>query len=268
MNEDFLRAELREALAGHRPDRTVMLNRIAANRAEEVRPRGRALRLAGAALAVTTVLGLGGVARWALADDEAPPPPPVPAAPAPALSTPAVTPTPSPTPSPSRTAPSATETEIETETETETGTAPPPSTTTTEAAGRIRGLPGDTQVEKGTLRSAGARDGGTTTVTMKPGADLTELDLVIRIARTGSLAPAGTSTDAPAGDVTGTVERQGAALLYRFTLRTGATLPAGTYRFTAKHTGTTGNASADTYDAYVFSVERKRIHVYGNFGTD
>jgi hypothetical protein len=264
MNEDFLRAELREALAGHRPDRTVMLNRIAANRAEQVRPRGRVLRLAGAALAVTTVLGLGGIARWALADD-APPPPPVPAAPAPALPSPSVTPTPSPSPTPSRTAPSA----AVTETATKAGTAAPPSPApTSEAAGRIRGLPGDTQVEKGTLKSEGTRDGGTTTVTMKPGADLTELDLVIRIVRKAGLAPAGTGTDAPAGDVTGTVERRGDAILYRFTLRPGATLPSGTYRFTAQHNGTTGNASADTYDAYVFSVERKRIHVYGNFGTD
>jgi hypothetical protein len=258
MNEDFLRTELRDALDGHRPDRTVMLNRIAANRAEQPRPRGRVWRLAGAALAVTTVLGLGGVARWALADEETPPP--VPAAPA------IVSPPPAPTPSSSapRADPAGTAAPPARAT-----TTPTPSTAPTKkptpSADRTRGLPGDTQVDKGTLKSASEREARTSTVTLKPGADLTELDLVIRVVRTGSLGAAG--TEAPDG-VTGTVEEQGGLLLYRFTLRKGATLPAGTYQFTARHTGTTGNASQDTYEAYAFSVERKLIHVYGNFAPD
>ena len=84
---DFLRGELRHAIDSRRPDRTAMLNRIAANRAAGPTRGGRALRLAGSALAVMTVLGLGGVAKWALADDyDRPPvavaPPPVSSAPA------------------------------------------------------------------------------------------------------------------------------------------------------------------------------------------
>ena len=120
-------------------------------------------------------------------------------------------------------------------------------------------------MDKGTLKSESKRDARTSTVTLKPGADLTELDLVIRVVRTDSLGAAG--TEAPDG-VTGTVEEQGDLLLYRFTLRAGTTLPAGTYKFTAGHTGTTGNASQDTYEAYAFSVERKLIHIYGNFAPD
>jgi len=58
MNDDFRRDRLRSALDEHTPDRTVMLNRIAANRAGATRPRGRIVRLAGSALAVVTVLGI------------------------------------------------------------------------------------------------------------------------------------------------------------------------------------------------------------------
>jgi len=91
MNDDFLRDRLRSALDEHTPDRTVMLNRIAANRAGATRPRGRIVRLAGSALAVVTVLGLGGVAKWAMAGQSpdtpaAPPPIPVTASPAPSAS--------------------------------------------------------------------------------------------------------------------------------------------------------------------------------------
>jgi len=265
--EDVVRAELREALAARQPDRTAMLHRIAANRAEpsvrRAEPgalRGRSWRLAGSALAVATVLGLGGVAQWALADDDGPAP--APAAPLPA-STPAAT---SAAPSPTTT----------------TAAAPPPAPTTRPPTSRpqssapssaapsqpsaspVRGHPGDTQTAKGSLRSTVSIDGATSTVTLIAGADLTELDLTIRVVRTGGRTPAGTAHDAPAADVTASVQQPAGAYLYRFTLRPGATLRAGTYRFTARYAG--GSAGRDdTYEAYAFSVERKRIHLYGNF---
>lgn len=255
--EDFVRAELRDALAARQPDRTAMLNRIAANRAGQSRPRGRALRLVGSALAVTTVLGLGGVAKWAMADDDAPAP--VPAAP-PATTAPAATSAaPSPAAPPPPPAP--------------TTTRPPTSRPATSAAAPtqpppspVRGHPGDTQVEKGSLKSTVSIDDETSTVTLTAGADLTELDLTIRVVRADGLTPAGTAHDAPAADVTGSVERPAGAYLYRFTLRPGATLRAGTYKFTARYAGGAGrDARDDTYEAYAFSVERKRLHLYGNF---
>ncbi|MFD0523086.1 hypothetical protein [Paractinoplanes durhamensis] len=74
-DEDFLRSEMRQVLDSRAPDRTAMLNRIAANRAASASPqRGRVARLAGSALAVLVVLGIGGVARYALADDHNPTP--------------------------------------------------------------------------------------------------------------------------------------------------------------------------------------------------
>jgi hypothetical protein len=256
MNDDFLRDRLRSALDEHTPDRTAMLNRIAANRAGAVRTRGRFVRLAGSALAVLTVLGLGGVAKWAMAGQSAdspaaPPPVPVTASPAPSTSLGDVaTATASPghagtSRSPHSASPTAT-------------TPVPPS------ASPVRGHPGDTQAEKGSLWSDGSVvSAGRSRVTLKPGADLTELDLTIRVTTTAGLTPDG--LESSVDTVTATVQRQPDALLYHFVLRPGATLTAGTYTFTAKYGGGARDATNDTYEAYVFSVERKRIHVYGNF---
>jgi hypothetical protein len=276
MNDDFLRDQLRSALDEHTPDRTAMLNRIAANRAEATSPRGRAatgawsygrrgepgpprgrfVRLAGSALAVLTVLGLGGVAKWAMAGQSpttpAAPPAVTSAAPAPSSSlgevaTATASPSHGPTGRTRSVAPTAT-------------TPAPPS------ASPVRGHPGDTQVQKGSLRSDGSLvAAGQSRVTLKASADLTELDLTIRVTTTPGLTPDG--FESSVDTVTATVEKQPDALLYHFVLRSGATLTAGTYTFTAKYGGGARNSTDDTYEAYVFSVDRKRIHVYGNFAT-
>ena len=86
--------------------------------------------------------------------------------------------------------------------------------------------------------------------------------------RTGVTATDSRTVDHPSTSsdtVAATVEKQPDALLYHFVLRSGSTLAAGTYEFTAKYGGGARNATEDTYEAYAFSVERKRIHVYGNF---
>jgi hypothetical protein len=275
VSDDFLRDEMRQALESRRPDRTAMLNRIAANRAAESsatengatpnratpnraapglaaqpRPRARVARLAGSALAVLTVLGLGGVASWAMADSHDPTPaaapPPVTASATPAAPSPSVVAT-EPAPPPSR--------EVTTRPRTQ---APTPSPSL------VRGHPGDTQVEKGTLWSDGSiEDDGDSVVTLKPAADLTELDLTIRVTQTPGLTSLG--VESSVDTVTATVTKQPDALLYRFTLKPGATLTAGEYKLTAKWSGKDRNAKDDTYEAYATSVERKRIHVYGNF---
>lgn len=258
MNDDFLRDELRGALDGHTPDRTVMLNRIAANRASASRPRGRAVRMAGSALAVVTVLGIGGVAKWALADDHDP----LPAAVAPASPSPSeVAATTTPT---SRPATSRPRTDVPASPPQSATSSSAPSSAPTPSASAVRGHPGDTQAEKGSLWSDGSiPSAGTSTVTLKAGADLTELDLTIRVTLTPGVTPAGFQT--PGSSVTATVTREPNDLLYRFVLAPGSTLPAGTYTFTAKYGGGERDAGEDTYEAYAFSVERKRIHIYGNF---
>ena len=270
--DERLRAELRRALTARTPDRTAMLNRIAANRAADERPRGRSWRLAGSALAVTAVLGVGGVAQWALADDfgAAPPPAAPPTAAAPVPSSPAPATVPATRAAPSTEPPPVTR---------RPGSAPVrPSTTTTTAPAQasrpvVRGHPGDTQVVKGPLSSAGSVPGtGRSAVTLQNTAELSTLDLTVRVEPAAGLTPDGAVTDAPAGRVTTTVERDGDALLFRFRLRPGHPLAIGRHVFTARYRGAAGgrDAGQDTYEAYADATvddENKRLHVYGNFAT-
>jgi len=258
-SEGALRAELRRALAEHEPDRTAMLNRIAANRGSRRAGWAQTARLAGAALAVATVLGLGGAASWALAAINVPDA--TPAAPAPntaPVTIGSASPSESASPSsrPTTTRPHA--------------PAPPSSSSASPSASRpaVRGHPGDTQVEKASLWSDGSTDAGRqSTVTLKAGADITELDLTIRVAMTPGLADQGATDDVATAGITATVEHRSDALLYHFVLGGGATLPAGTYAFTAHygHDGATRDAGDDTYEAFGYDVNRKRLHVYGNF---
>jgi len=227
-----------------------MLNRIAANRAaDSLRPRGRALRLAGSALAVTAVLGIGGVAKWAVADDYDPPPvavapPPVSSPAAPASSLADATTTSKPTAS----SPAASAS---------VSAKPTPSSSP------VRGHPGDTQVVKGSLSSSSHVADGESDVTITAGADLTEFEMTVRITKTpGLVAGSGTSST---GAVTVSVSQEGDALLYRYVLTAGQTVKAGTYSFGARYGGGPRNAADDTYEAYATSVEHKRIHIYGNF---
>jgi hypothetical protein len=252
VNDDRLRAELQRAAASHEPDRTVMLNRIAAGRTRHT-PRARAMRLAASALAVTTVLGVGGVARWALADDG---PAPVPGGPVPSASVPATS---APATSASAASPSSPSATNPTSTPTSSGQTP-----------EVRGHPGDTQVEKGSVWSDGSVDPtvtgahGQSNVTIKASAEVTDFDLTIRVAITDGLQQDGSQTT---NGVKASVTQNGNTLLYRFLLTKGETLKAGTYVFTAKYTheGSTRNAGDDTYEAFGTDKARKRIHVYGNF---
>jgi hypothetical protein len=137
----------------------------------------------------------------------------------------------------------------------------------TPSPSRVRGHPGDTKVDKGTLSSTSAVPAaGRSEVTLHPGADLTELALDIRVTRTDGLTSRGGTSDVPDGAVTVTVEEQADTLTYHFVLKTGQTLTAGgTYVFSARYTGGARDIADDTYEAYATSVERKLIHIYGNF---
>ncbi len=259
--ERFLRDEMRQALDERPPDRTAMLNRIAANRAAGPRPRGRSWRLAGSAAAVATVLGLGGVAQWAMADDSGPAP--TPAAPPPATTTSATTaPTTPPTTEPT---PSRRPSTAATSRPARPSSAPPP------AASPVRGHPGDTQVEKGALWSDGSVvGGGRSAVMIKAAEELTTLTLTLRVEPAAGLTLDGLTTDVPGDLIATEAERDGDALLYHFTLREGRTLAKGRYAFTARYggAGSSRNAGQDTFEAFADATvgnDNKRLHVYGNF---
>ncbi|XVU21127.1 hypothetical protein ACQPZJ_28085 [Actinoplanes sp. CA-054009] len=263
MNDDDLRSELRHALSEHTPDRTAMLNRIAANRAATPSPRGRRLRLAGAAAAVATVLGLGGVAQWALADDQGATPPAAPPLPTATSASPAPAPTSTPPTTPPTSRPPTSRPPVSSP-----PAKPTAKPTAKPSAAEVRGHPGDTQVEKGTLWSDGSVvTDGRSQVTLKAATALTTLDLVLRLEPATGLTTG--KADSPTPGIKATASRDGDALLYRFTLSKGQTLPPGTYVFTANFNGAKNrDATQDTYEAFADTTvndENKRLHIYGNY---
>ena len=248
MTDDDLRARLRAAAAEHTPDRTVILNRIAENRATGRRPGGQAWRLAGAGLAVASVLGIGGVARWALGDGDRPDTPaPVATAAAPTIAppSPAVTPSSSPTVTPSKRV-----------------TKTPP-TKPSKTAG----------VEQGPLWSDGSIDPDSTAtlglsdITLKLRAPITALDVSVRVALTPGLADQGAVHDVTVAKIDSTVLHEPDALVYHFKLHPGATLPPGTYVFTAKYAHRAGgrDAGADSYRAQATAAGGVELDVHGDF---
>ncbi|GAA1604746.1 hypothetical protein [Actinoplanes couchii] len=228
LSDDQLRAALRDAAAGHRPDREAMLDRIgsAAMQDTGVRQRGSRLRMAAVAGAVALIFGGGGVGTWALTSSPAP----APAPPAPAPGT--------VRPSPADTAPVSVE-----PSPSAVSSKPSPARTTTP--------PEKNRVEQGPIWSDGSVVDGSSVVTVKTTAELTSLEVVIRVARTDGLVTRGGVKKVPGASVTTTVTEETRAFVYRFVMSPSDTLAPGTYTFTARYTHPDGgrDAGGDTYQA-------------------
>jgi len=249
LSEPELRTRLGSVAAGHQPDRTAMLNRIALHRADAPvadRPRaGQAWRLAGSALAVATILGVGGVARWALADGPEPtvepvaPPAATRTAPTPAPTTPAA---PTVTPSPK---------------------ASPAQTQKKDDAGKgQQALWSDGSIDPDSGTTAGRSD-----ITVKVREPVSALALTVRVALTPGLTDQGAVHDVTGARIDTTVVRERDALVYRFELA-GGTLAEGTYVFAAKYSYDDGGRDAgdDTYRVHATTADRAaELELRGDF---
>ncbi|GAA3340675.1 hypothetical protein GCM10020358_29140 [Amorphoplanes nipponensis] len=213
-----------------------MLHRIAGQRpgspVAERPPAGQALRLAGSALAVATILGVGGVARWALADGPGPGVPPAGAASA------------TPWPKPSAKPTTGLTTGSATEANPPRATAPvrPPGGRTRSAAplpGTGAPRTGRPQPEPvwadGSINPNTDDTEGRSEITVKVREPLSALEVTVRVAPTAGLTDRGATHDVPAATIDAGVVREREALVYRFTLAGGAPLAAGTYVFTVRY---------------------------------
>jgi hypothetical protein len=238
LSEHELRTRLCGLAAEHQPDRAAMLHRVARHRVgppvAERRPAGQAVRLAGSALAVATILGVGGMARWALADGPEPA-----VTPAPAVSAPAATPK---TTAPSNGTPSAA---------TPSAGASSPGASSPGASSPGASSPG----ASGNARSSAAKDDarrdaiwadgsinpnsddtdGRSDITLKLREPVRALELTVRVGPTAGLTDQGSTHDVTGATIETTVVREKDALVYHFKLAGGATLRSGTYVFTAKY---------------------------------
>ncbi|MGW2716128.1 hypothetical protein [Streptomyces sp. NPDC001492] len=240
MNDEIAR-QLREAAEAHRPDRARMLARVQRGMAgPAVRHRARPFarsgtRVALAGLAATGILTTGGLAVAAIVAHSSPPATvTTPATPSPTVSSPhptsarptPVAPAPVTTPGSARPTPSA--------------TSPSPAV-------------GESQ--NGPLWSAGSLDPRSTVywtqsnLALRTTRPLTSLTVEIRIVQTGRVKNTGTWQTLPSDDFTVTVQEAGGALVYRWVLKPGLTVPAGSHEFAAQFNNGTSvrRASGDGY---------------------
>ncbi|MFJ8637366.1 hypothetical protein [Streptomyces sp. NPDC093568] len=240
MNEEIAR-QLREAAEAHRPDHARMLARVQRGMAgPAVRHRARPFarsgtRVALAGLAAAGILATGGLAVAAIVATPSPSPTvTTPATPSPTVSSPDPT---SARPTPVAPAPATTP-----------GSArpTPPATSPSPTAG---------ESQNGPLWSAGSVDPRSTVywtqsnLALKTTQPLTSLTIEIRIVQTGEVENTGTWQTLPSADFTVTAQEADGTLVYRWLLKPGRTVPAGSHEFAAQFNNGTGvrGAAGDGY---------------------
>lgn len=237
-----LRRQLEEAARSYRPDRARVLARVERARdltaagAEPRSPRARRTRpgrprVALAAVAATAVCVIGGAAVTSLVQQDAT---------GPQVSTGALPETPAGTPP-------------------ATGDRPPP-------------LPGQSRTTDGPLWADGsvAPDDNVhwaqSNVTLKTQEPLTALTVELFVARTDRLRTTGRWETRPEADFDLSVHERDSMLVYRWTLRPGRTVPAGTHVFAGQYDHASGgrDAGADVYRATATAASGT-YEVHGDF---
>ncbi|WP_413810239.1 hypothetical protein [Streptomyces sp. OE57] len=89
-------------------------------------------------------------------------------------------------------------------------------------------------------------------ITLTIGRPLTSLTVELRVADTGGVRSTGSWSSLPTGDVTTATHVEDGVLVYRWTLRKGATVPAGRYVFAGQYNHAEGDRGTGR-DAYVAS---------------
>ncbi|MEU6762196.1 hypothetical protein ABZ916_06690 [Streptomyces sp. NPDC046853] len=286
---DDVRKQLRDAAAEHRPDRERMLARIERGMEHDAAgpgapSRGRLprpapwLRIAGATAAVAGVFALGGYAVASVVRGDEPPPrtvgtpaaPHSPAGPSPSASAPDdENAEPSAPTGPAHPSGKATSGAPEKDKDRDTD-RPPNKSASPPAAQRV--APGAKDVEDGYLWSDGSIDPQSndfwaqSTLTFKTEKPLGALTVELRVAQTGGVTDAGNWRSLPAEDFTVSVREQDGALVYRWTLKAGRTVPAGEHVFAGQYNHAEGgrDAGEDSYAAEATASGQKAA-VRGDF---
>ncbi|WP_079148294.1 hypothetical protein [Streptomyces agglomeratus] len=88
-------------------------------------------------------------------------------------------------------------------------------------------------------------------ITLKTREPLTALTVELRVAQTGGVTDTGSWRSLPERDFTVSVREEAGALVFRWSLRAGRTVPAGQHVFAAQYNHAEGsrNAGGDTYTA-------------------
>lgn len=152
----------------------------------------------------------------------------------------------------------------------ERAAAPPSAAATPSAPG------GAPRAEDGPLWADGAVDPHSnaywaqSNVTLRTGEPLSSLTVELRIALTGGVAGTGSWRSLPERDFTVSATEDGGFLVYRWTLRAGRTVPAGTHTFAGQYNHAEGarDASGDYLTARAVRVSGQQASVRDSFGRD
>ncbi len=238
MNEEIGR-RLREAAEAHQPDRDRMLARVHRGMAgTTVRGRpGIARSWPKVVLAGSAAAGILAVAGFAVAGSAQTPPA------ATTLTVPTTSEAPSSTRSPDGPVPPPATGRPDPATTRRTSSSPPPAASTSNRS------------TDGPLSAQGAVDPHSTVywaqskLTLGTTRPLTALVVEVRIAQTGGVQSTGQWQTGPADDFTVTTQDSGDAVVYRWELKPGRTLPAAEQVFAVQYNHAAGARRADL-DSY------------------
>ena len=242
MNEELSR-RLREAAEAHEPNRARILARVERGAADPtVRHRRPSIarswpKAAIVGLVAAATLATGGLAVAAIGGVPSLPAP----APTRAASPPVATSTPTPSARTTSTTPSTTPT-----------TSPRSSRPTPPATSRFQNGPLWSQ---GSIDAASNAFWAESKLTLRTTQPLTSLTVELRIAQTGGVQMTGNWRTLPSEFFTVTVQESGGALLYRWVLNPGRTVPVGQHVFAAQYNHATGvrKAKRDSYEVHAQS---------------
>ncbi|MFB7370173.1 hypothetical protein ACFC0D_10055 [Streptomyces sp. NPDC056222] len=123
------------------------------------------------------------------------------------------------------------------------------------------------------LRAEGVVDPGSnrywaqSDLTVTTSTPLSGLVVELRVAQTGGVASTGNWRTLPAEDFTVSVREDGGALVYRWTLTSGRTVPAGRHVFAGQYNHAEGgrDAGSDTYTVTGTDTSGHRASAHGGF---
>ncbi|MFE0646219.1 hypothetical protein ACFW2Y_32130 [Streptomyces sp. NPDC058877] len=138
-------------------------------------------------------------------------------------------------------------------------------------AGPVTALPapGPTARATGTVDPGSNRWWAQSDLAVTTGSPVTGLTVELRIVRTSGVVSTGHWRTRPAEDFTVTVTEEARALVYRWTLKPGRTVPPGPHAFAAQYDHAEGvrDASGDTYRVLLTGPDGGRTLLRGGFGS-
>ncbi len=148
---------------------------------------------------------------------------------------------------------------------TDRGTPPATGTATTATA---LPAPGPAAGATGTINPGSNLWWAQSDLGVTTGSPVTGLVAELRIARTAGVVSTGHWRTRPAGDFTVTVTEEPGALVYRWTLKAGRTVPPGPHVFAAQYNHPEGvrDASSDTYRVTLTAPDGGLTTLRGGFG--